>query len=46
MPAHDGAWLLVVEALLKDTVGLGRAGYLVYATARGARPPATNRCPS
>ncbi|MGW3464013.1 hypothetical protein ACWDE9_32425, partial [Streptomyces olivaceoviridis] len=28
--AGDGDWLLVVEALLKDTVDLGHAGYLAY----------------
>ncbi|MFG2359707.1 hypothetical protein [Streptomyces sp. NPDC048521] len=34
MPARDGDWLLVVEALLKDTVDLGHAGYLAYHAAR------------
>ncbi|MCX4783882.1 hypothetical protein [Streptomyces sp. NBC_01264] len=34
MAVRDGDWLLVVEELLKDTVDLGHAGFLAYATAR------------
>lgn len=34
MPARDGDWLFVVEALLKDTVDIGHTGYLAFEAAR------------
>ncbi|MFC8949506.1 hypothetical protein [Streptomyces rochei] len=34
MPARDGDWLVVVEALLKDTVDIGHAGFLAFEAAR------------
>ncbi|MFF9458629.1 hypothetical protein [Streptomyces flaveolus] len=34
MSTRDGDWLVVVEALLKDTVDIGHTGYLAFETAR------------
>jgi hypothetical protein len=46
VPARDGDWLRVVEELLKDTIDLGHAGYMAYATPVGARTSAASRSPS